>query len=1005
MKKYKGFTLVELLAVLVIISLLLTISVIAYNKVSKQAKQELYSSLIKTLKTNAAKYGEDNIDDIEKNAQTISINKLIEEGYVDGDNNCNQGQCIINPITNQELGGSFLVYYSEGRIIAEYESNIFNLSFENQGSKQTDSISVVLNIKDLPASATNLSCIFKIDDNSTEYVGIISNNKCTYTFTVNDGHFENVYDFMSGKLIKNHIITANVSVNIDDKIKTQTASKTFSVKEEEMNTEYCLKAYLDSSKRNEYLGDWSNNTNGIYIMSSCSDSLSTYQYRLNDNTEWTTMSGNYLQLNNEGITHLYTRKIIDTNNFVTSYPYLFNIKLDRIAPTCSPFTGLNNENNNVTTNLSIYNELGESNVCNAIGANDGIKPCPVKYTTNCLDSGSGCANETYSKDINGITDITGPTSKACNNGTIIKTGAVTISNISDKAGNTTDCSETGLPLYCSVSLTCPTVKVTTENGNLNPGVWVNKEITYEIEPHSTTTAYTYNLFKFTTNINDKTILANQTVSNNGKTTLTSNDDGFKYLTVTITNGTLSQTCNYGTYFQDVTPPVVTSNIYFYDASKTNNAGNAINDTNGISEYLTNPSTGVFITKKSGGTLSTPWNNTGRTYKFTSNDNLSGTSYNTWDYDTLYSYTELTDPGAACELNPSLDMFTCGAKNYDLSRYITLTGKGDRRARYTVCDKANNCTYINIKNKIDKSAPVIIVTPYDYGTENISNGGGITTAVTTDLTLGWNKIGHTYKFNMSDEGAGFYNSTWYYNTSNVFTDSGKNGAYTTSTTLIDTSRTTSLTGQGFRRAKLTARDQAGNTQNVYIIDKIDKTAYTPYPKTKTFENGAGILVCDTNNDNKIDFVKNFISNSTTNVGLTVMSLTPIKCSTIAKHCGESNCSIINGTNYFPEENINYLIQGMTVLSSSGPCTATYSNGQWSSNTESCSKSQSIGKAYYNQRYVSTMDYAGNQSEKLTSRSYYLTSSNYTTLLNSINTYITNKNYTSLNTALVDYISWW
>ena len=64
MKKNKGFTLVELLAVIVITAIIITVAVPSVLTFSENQKKNLYCSKVDTIKKAAQLYGEDNYDSI-----------------------------------------------------------------------------------------------------------------------------------------------------------------------------------------------------------------------------------------------------------------------------------------------------------------------------------------------------------------------------------------------------------------------------------------------------------------------------------------------------------------------------------------------------------------------------------------------------------------------------------------------------------------------------------------------------------------------------------------------------------------------------------------------------------------------------------------------------------------------------------------------------------------------------------------------------------------------------
>lgn len=110
----KGFTLVEVLAVLVILGLLLVITVPAYTSVYTGIKRQNLQSKITEVKTAAKKYGETIKDDIKNKGNTCyetTIAKLIKDGYLVSD--VEKEPALINPTNNSKLTGKVKICYCE----------------------------------------------------------------------------------------------------------------------------------------------------------------------------------------------------------------------------------------------------------------------------------------------------------------------------------------------------------------------------------------------------------------------------------------------------------------------------------------------------------------------------------------------------------------------------------------------------------------------------------------------------------------------------------------------------------------------------------------------------------------------------------------------------------------------------------------------------------------------------------------------------------------------------
>ena len=104
----KGFTLVELMGVIVLLSILIIIAVPAVTGVLKENKDKLYDSQIKTIETAAKNWAsdEENLPKLPSNGKCIIIyiSTLKKGGYLDLD--------IKNPKTEKPFSDNFMVMIS-----------------------------------------------------------------------------------------------------------------------------------------------------------------------------------------------------------------------------------------------------------------------------------------------------------------------------------------------------------------------------------------------------------------------------------------------------------------------------------------------------------------------------------------------------------------------------------------------------------------------------------------------------------------------------------------------------------------------------------------------------------------------------------------------------------------------------------------------------------------------------------------------------------------------------
>lgn len=108
----KGFTLVEILAVLIILGILIVITVPSFMGILTDTKRTSFNSKVTEIETAALKYAEKTKDDI-KNAGsscvTTTVSNLISLGYLSSESD--RYNIIYNPTDNSEMSGNIKMCY------------------------------------------------------------------------------------------------------------------------------------------------------------------------------------------------------------------------------------------------------------------------------------------------------------------------------------------------------------------------------------------------------------------------------------------------------------------------------------------------------------------------------------------------------------------------------------------------------------------------------------------------------------------------------------------------------------------------------------------------------------------------------------------------------------------------------------------------------------------------------------------------------------------------------
>ena len=149
----KGFTLVELMAVLVLIVIIASIGYAGITAVQRNINQNLWEATVEEIETGAVKYGQDNLNALNtnetcnidgsetRNCIEVTVEFLINSNYIDTDEyecekdsngNCkedNDGniiytdrEIITNNVTGEIVNDNIVfIYLENNRVYAQYQ--------------------------------------------------------------------------------------------------------------------------------------------------------------------------------------------------------------------------------------------------------------------------------------------------------------------------------------------------------------------------------------------------------------------------------------------------------------------------------------------------------------------------------------------------------------------------------------------------------------------------------------------------------------------------------------------------------------------------------------------------------------------------------------------------------------------------------------------------------------------------------------------------------------------
>ncbi|MBQ6687156.1 MAG: prepilin-type N-terminal cleavage/methylation domain-containing protein [Bacilli bacterium] len=132
----KGFTLVELLAVIVLLAVIGTLAVPSIMGISLKTKKTMLDTKKDLIKENAKLYGQENLSEVVESTKklrknsvnqgyeciTLTVKDLYDEGYLTGDKDDEEAGYILNPVDNSNMNSlKVIIYYKNKRVAAVFE--------------------------------------------------------------------------------------------------------------------------------------------------------------------------------------------------------------------------------------------------------------------------------------------------------------------------------------------------------------------------------------------------------------------------------------------------------------------------------------------------------------------------------------------------------------------------------------------------------------------------------------------------------------------------------------------------------------------------------------------------------------------------------------------------------------------------------------------------------------------------------------------------------------------
>ena len=208
----KGFTLVEILSVLVLIGLLFGLAIPGINKISSNMKKKSYSKKVSLVESAAELWGQDNKTLLQSSSDCeikggekvscykITVGSLIENNYLDSDKNSGE---YISPLDNSDMKNQCVYVYKKNNRVYSYFAGNKNLECSNVN--QDDSIAALI------------VTITPIKDSISQYnIDIQSNDNIilkSATLTVKDSQIPNADSYDKNEILSDSILDVDIQSN------------------------------------------------------------------------------------------------------------------------------------------------------------------------------------------------------------------------------------------------------------------------------------------------------------------------------------------------------------------------------------------------------------------------------------------------------------------------------------------------------------------------------------------------------------------------------------------------------------------------------------------------------------------------------------------------------------------------------------------------------------------------------------------------------------------------
>lgn len=330
--KKKGFTLTELLAVIVVLAILTMLAVGGFGTLSKKLKEKSYENVVSYIETKAASYAE------ETGNLITNVDNLVKLGYIEADDE--KGN-VIDPRNGEYLNCHIVnIVKEENNLYGRYSSEEEECKLENLvmnnlnlGINVYTTINNVTKNEQVEANTwvkenVILEVYLKENLKPEEVTSIIWQSNVSREERKVTGNFNNKNQYLiTAEQILNTAYTVTVVLNDTVSYQTQVVVKI----DKQSPIVYTKEVYIE--KENEY----TNNDKKITVSASDGNGSGIYGYFMGEtpdcsNVEYEEYESNTYEINKDNGTYYVCVK--DKVGNVTAEKIVID-KVDKTAPTCT----------------------------------------------------------------------------------------------------------------------------------------------------------------------------------------------------------------------------------------------------------------------------------------------------------------------------------------------------------------------------------------------------------------------------------------------------------------------------------------------------------------------------------------------------------------------------------------------------------------------------------------------------------------------------------------------